>query len=286
LYFEPAEEEYRIGEKFILEIRVDTAGECINAVEVSFNYPTDKLTAVEFVESRSILTLWPKPAEIDEDDGRVTFSGGLPGGFCPEDDESALLGELIMEVDEINRESEERIRFWRTSKILLNDGYATPMDYSRRSAYLTLIPEEVEDPVDPMQERIEEDTRPPKIFDLILRRTPFLFNGKYFIIFSAEDKESGIDYFEISEQRRVGFVGAEAKRWTRWERAESPYVLEDQDLRSIIRVRAVDKAGNETIKKINPPVNRWDILPWMAAFILIGAAAWRVKEVKKFNAQQ
>jgi hypothetical protein len=37
-----------------------------------------------------------------------------------------------------------------------------------------------------------------------------------------------------------------------WVRAESPYVLKDQTLNSIIRVKAIDKAGNEYIATLIP----------------------------------
>lgn len=50
-----------------------------------------------------------------------------------------------------------------------------------------------------------------------------------------------------------------------WQKGESPYLLTDQSLKSIIKVRAVDKAGNERIETISPvqvvPVSRiWKIL--------------------------
>lgn len=277
LYLNPAREDYRIGEKFILEIKVDT-DECINAAEILISYPTDKFTVVDFIESRSDLGLWLRPAEIYDNIGAITFIAGAPGGICSEED--ILLGEILMEVDEINRETTERIRFWGTSKILLNDGQATSLDISRRSAYLNLYPEPVEERIDPMEDRIKEDEEPPKIFDLKIRRDPSIFNGKFFLIFSAEDRGSGIDYFEISEQKRLGFITAESEKWERWERAESPYILEDQRLRSIIKIRAVDKAGNETIEVIEPSYGAWDFVPWAGIVLFILLLIYILKKQK------
>ena len=281
LYFEPEGGEYRIGEKFILELRVDTGGECINAAEIHFSYPTDKFTAKEFMESRSNLTLWLQPAQIYKEIGTVTFSAGVPGGFCPPEGESVLLGEVLMEVNEIHRETIERIRFWGLSRVLLNDGQATPLDFKRKSAYLTLLPERDEEGRDPMQDRIEEDREPPKIFDLKIKRDPSLFGGDHFLIFSAEDRGSGIDYFKISEQKRIGFITAESEKWDRWDRAESPYVLSDQRLRSVIKVRAVDKAGNETVKVIEPPYGAWDLAPWTVSVLVVFLIIYILKKRKE-----
>ena len=52
-----------------------------------------------------------------------------------------------------------------------------------------------------------------------------------------------------------------------WERAESPYLLKDQSLKSIIKVKAVDKAGNEKIVKVAPFKK---IFPYWIIIFLIG----------------
>ncbi len=281
LFFEPAEIEKRIDEKFIAEVRVDTKGECINAAEVHLLYPRFILQAEEFLSNRSDFTLWPESPEIHDDIGFVTFTGGIPGGYCPEDGESVLLGEILFKVGHTHREVSGEARFWGGSRIMLNDGLATPLDYTRKRARFTVIPEVAEDPEDPLLKRFLEDSEAPEIFNLQLNRDPGIFGGKYFLIFNARDEGSGIDYFKISEQKRIGFITAESEKWERWERAESPYLLQDQTRNSVIKVKAVDRAGNETVKTIHPPVSWRDVAPWVIVILVALFVNWRIKRNKE-----
>ncbi|MFH1423699.1 MAG: hypothetical protein ABIG29_01985, partial [Candidatus Nealsonbacteria bacterium] len=132
-----------------------------------------------------------------------------------------------------------KVEFLESSQILLNDGLGTPVKFSTRGAEFTISPKPFDAaPLDPArgrnewQEEIAKDTVPPEIFKIEINQDPLIFEEKYFIIFSTTDKQTGIDYYEIKEREGD------------WVKTTSPYMLEDQGLRSIIRVRAVDKAGN------------------------------------------
>ncbi|MDZ4260605.1 MAG: hypothetical protein U1A25_02970, partial [Candidatus Sungbacteria bacterium] len=74
-----------------------------------------------------------------------------------------------------------------------------------------------------------------------------LFEGKRFLVFATQDKISGLDYYTIKESRQNFFTF-----FSKWSQAKSPYVLQDQELRSSIFVKAVDNAGNKRIVKIMP----------------------------------
>jgi hypothetical protein len=84
-----------------------------------------------------------------------------------------------------------------------------------------------------------------------------VFGGLYYIVFSTVDKQSGVDHYEVFEN------GA-------WEKVVSPYKLPDQSLKSEIKVKAIDKAGNErvgdyagdVIPPSQAPVNPYDSLLW------------------------
>ena len=94
------------------------------------------------------------------------------------------------------------------------------------------------------------DTEPPEEFTPKIGQDPSVFEGKYFLSFFAVDRMSGLDHYEIQEEPRI-----ETRSTTEdeWEIAETPYLLKDQSLNSIIKVKAVDKAGNERIAEIIPP---------------------------------
>lgn len=76
--------------------------------------------------------------------------------------------------------------------------------------------------------------------------------GKKYLIFNARDTVSGIDHYEIKEKIKRGildkFNGIDEGNF---ERAESPYLLKDQGLEGGIIIKAIDKAGNETLAEIH-----------------------------------
>jgi len=90
-------------------------------------------------------------------------------------------------------------------------------------------------PKNEWRDLIEKDETLPEFVEAIVSRDSRLFDNQYFMSFFAIDKDSGIAYYEIKEGDR-NFI-----------RAESPYLLQDQSLKEIIKIKAVDKAGGESI---------------------------------------
>lgn len=274
LYLEPASGEYQPGDTFIVEVKIDTEEECINAVEAKLKFSQDVLEAVDFSQGSSILTLWPKVPEINQASGLVSFAGGIPGGYCGEipgdPGPSHLLGKLVFRVRETDAKQVE-IVFQEDSQVLLNDGLGTSAKLKTRGSVFTILPEKAEIPKDEWQEELEKDTIPPEFFEIEIGKDPAIFDGKYFIIFFSTDKQTGLDYYEVKEGERD------------WKRAESPYLLEDQALQSIIKVKGVDKAGNERIAEFIPSAQKpfpW----WVIIMALFGVLAifwiWK-KHIKK-----
>jgi hypothetical protein len=102
--------------------------------------------------------------------------------------------------------------------------------------------------VNPWQDSVTTDNVIPEKFSITLERTTNAFSNDYFVVFNTTDKQSGIDHYEVIEEplnskNLFGWGAATAP----WVVAKSPYVLEDQSLNSTIRVKAIDKAGNEYI---------------------------------------
>jgi len=275
LYLGPASGEYYQGGTFIIEARIDPEGECINTVGVNLSFSQDILEVVDFSQGNSILDFWIEEPSFDQTQGRISFTGGIPGGYCgilPGDPgESNLLGKLIFKVKDAGEQFSDtaEVNFLDISQVLLNDGQGTPAKLTTRGAIFTILPEKLEVPEDEWQEELKKDNIPPEPFKIEVNQNSAIFEGKYFITFSTTDKQTGIDYFEIKEGKGD------------WEKVTPPYLLKDQGLENIIKVKAVDKAGNERITEYAPPKKPFPYWLIIVALLLGGIILWLVKYKKR-----
>lgn len=269
LYFDPADGQYQPGQTFIVKVKIDTEQECINAIRVDLSYNKDVLEIIDFSQGKSIISLWLEPLDINKEEGKIYFSGGIPGGYCgqlPGDPgESDVLGKIIFKMPGLSATEKEKniaeIKFSENSQVLLNDAFGTKARLTLRGAKFE-ISEKAPSVIDQWEKEILEDKIPPESFEVLVLKEPSVFEEKYFIIFQTLDKQTGIDYYEIKEGERD------------WKKAVSPYMLENQRLSSIIKVRAIDKAGNERMAEYIPSLVRRGLPWWAIILILIGAIAW------------
>jgi len=255
LYLEPSRGEYRAGDSFILETRIDTQGECINAVEVDISFPNNLLALEDFSTGESILSHWiekPTTADINRinSEGRLSFSGGIPGGYCGriagDPALTNILGKIIFRIPSLTiggtADNLAKIDILSGSKVFLHDGRGTEAKLNVQPAEI-FISDKATSTQSLWQKQLSEDDIPPEPFVIELKSSPGMFDGQYFIVFWAIDKQTGVDHFEVKEGYRD------------FKSAESPYLLEDQTLGGKIMVKAVDKAGNERTVEYLPEEN-------------------------------
>ena len=153
-------------------------------------------------------------------------------------------------------DSDVKIDFAPETQVLLNDGEGTRAQLTALGGTFVLD----KSPsgggiVDEWREVVRNDNLPPESFSLELVKDEdgIDFGGRYYIVFNTSDKQSGISHYEIMEepvlefsQFKWGGVGVP------WVKESSPYVIKDQSLNSIIRVKAIDKAGNEYVATYIP----------------------------------
>ncbi len=255
LYLEPSSGEFSLGDVFSVSILVDTEKENINVVNVDLNYSSDILTAKDFSQGNSILNLWVEKPEINKGVGKISFTGGIPGGFKGN---KGFLGKVFFET---KKEGRAEVFFEDSSEILLNDGFGTKADLERKKATFNISAEVLRIPEDQLQKEIEKDNIPPEPFVVEINQSPSIFEGKYFITFNTTDKQTGVDHFEVKEGKRD------------WKIVSSPYLLENQNLGEEIKVKVVDKAGNERVESIKPravkPVIDWRLIVKIVLVILV-----------------
>ena len=242
-----SESEIAIGQEFQVDLILDTDGEDINAIEAKIFFPEKSLKLQEIRDSNSISNIWVKRPKIERS-GIIDFSGIIPGGYK---EVEGFIFSVIFRADESGRGAVEV----KDAKILLNDGKGTAASLKISNFQFIL---ETEFPTK-IQISKSKDIDSPELFAPEIARDPNIFDGKWFLVFAAQDKGSGIDHYKVCERIKTTCVIA-----------ESPYVLQNQNLDRKIFVKAIDKNGNERIA-ILPPKSAPRYQKWLV-YIIFGAA--------------
>lgn len=288
LYLDPPRDMLQAGDATIIAVRLDVdrdEGVCVNTADVTITYP-DTIQAVDTTTRNSIFPLWVERPTINEARQQITFAGGIPNGYCGriEGDPGVtnVLAEIVFRALPINGEATATgtvevaaIDFTNDTVLYSNDGFGTQIAPEKFGAAVSILPSTGVQLRDPWSEIVQADTIPPEPFSIQLERDDTLFGGDYYIVFNTTDKQSGIALYEVMEEPlaeqflfRFGQVGAP------WREAKSPYRLRDQTLHSTIRVRAIDKAGNQYVATFVPdPSLRVRVIhPLEWVFIALGSA--------------
>jgi hypothetical protein len=280
LYIDPAFAGISRGDAIDLSVRLDVDEEneeCINAVDGVIQY-SENIVPVDISIGDSIFSMWVEQPTIDKENHTITFAGGIPNGYCgriPGDPRlTNTLVKLIFRspgfsIGGGSGTSTATVEFTSETTAYLNDGFGTKAPLALFGSQIDLSRTAGATLKDPWREAVVSDSIPPAEFSIALEKIPAEY-GKYSIIFNTTDKQTGIDHYEVIEEPLSKFMAFE---WGRanapWIVARSPYELRDQSLNSTIRVRAVDKAGNEYIATLLP--NK-EIRTIPTRVIIIGAA--------------
>lgn len=289
VYLDPGSGVYGEGNTFSTKVRIDPIDACINAVDIILNYPANSIKAIDVTRGESILTLWTVEPTIDEANGTVQFSGGLPGGYCGRVDGDPgftnVLAEIIFQVPGFSvgppPEQFGEIIFSSSSQVLLNDGLGTPAEVIFQNSSFERVPPGQGSGSQDWFQILASDTTQPEPFSVELVRDPTVFDGQWYLVWNTLDKQSGIDHYEVYETDldNRGFVVGKKDKPAQWVRGSSPYVLLDQSLNSLVTVKAIDKAGNERVStkipedsirtKTAKPINKSFFYIGIGMFVLL-----------------
>lgn len=234
LYFQPKNTPLLVSQEQIVTLLLDSK-EPVNAVEMYVEYPENILELKSIDDGNSIISFWIQRPEIPASGkGELHLAGVIPGGF------SSNQGKLIS-LHFVAKNPGNAVVYVKNPQALINDGQATPAKVSVDSVSFTIKEAGVGQTIPPSGEL--EDVTPPEIFAPTIGQDPTLFDGRYFIVFSTQDKGSGVDHYEISEEKGFlrSFFGPDESNF---KIAISPYELIDQSLQSPIFIRAIDRKGN------------------------------------------
>lgn len=260
-YFE-APASLRLGEQVEATLFLDTEGETINAIEGKIQFSEDKLSFSGINDGGSIINFWVEDPIINRNE--VRFSGIIPGGYTGEK------GKILSISIEGKKSGKAEIKPI-VQNALLNDGNGTPTHVKEEPALFevsNLIFEET-------QLNFFDDHTPPEPIVIEILQDKNMYEGKWTIVFYSQDKNSGIDHYEVKE----GINGE-------WRRAESPYLLSNQEVNEDIFVKAIDRAGNFVESKTEGPRKKqklvnFDVMFAISVFlVLIIVMAFIIKKRK------
>lgn len=197
----------------------------VNAFSGILNFPSNLLIPVSVSDGSSIVSIWiTHPATTTKN---IAFAGITPGGF------SGRGGTLFKVLFRTTAAVDATLSLTNV-QILRNDGAGT-------NEPVTLVPVTISIAQESSATFVEApDKAPPEPFVAYLGRSPQLFKNEYYLAFTAVDKNSGIDHYEVAETRWPLWLVTPV-----WRRVDSPYVIHDQYLTSDIFIKAFDRAGNE-----------------------------------------
>ena len=235
-YIDTNHSEFFVGDTMLFSVRINSENKDINTVEgeVSLDYSAGAVSLTDINTAGSKFSLWPGKPLPSEHSARISFTGGSPGGFVSKD---AIVFNIVLKLQKTG----QIILSPNNIGVYLNDGKGTKDEVSAKDLIINILPKKPDaQSADDWGAIISNDKTAPEPFEIIVGKDPSIFNGQYFISFFTTDAESGVAYYEVQEGKR-DFI-----------RTESPYLLQDQTLSGIIKVKAVDKAGNERTTELAP----------------------------------
>ena len=270
LYIDPSEAVGYRADTLTLSVHVDPGqDECINAVKAVISYDPN-IVAVDVSRGNSIFSLWVEEPVIDTQNHTISFAGGIPNGYCGriagDPRLTNIIADIVFNVPGFTVGATggdtATVEFLSETEVLLNDGLGTIAPLTTFGSKVELKSSAGTEIQNEWSKAVTSDKTPPELFSIELITDASAFSGKYYIAFSTVDKQTGIDHYEVYEEPIADlqlFTWGEPNRV--WTTVQSPYVLNDQLLRSVIRVKAIDKAGNERIATYAPDASLIKINP-------------------------
>ncbi len=253
VYLEASRTNISVGDTVVVTVKINAEGAVLNSIDgqIGLKYGAGAATVQEFSLAHSALGLWPRTPSLSTDGQTVSFVGGVPGGFSIE---GATVFNIIVQAKKAGTIT---ITPQNTS-VYLNDGKGTTVTTQLKGITLTVAAAKSGSPAtDDWSSVVSTDRTPPEPFIVVLGQDPSLFSGKKFAFFSAVDNQSGISYYDVSENGGPVI------------RSGSTYVLQDQSGNATLNVTAYDKAGNKTVAAYSNGSSLWSNINWLAISIAL-----------------
>lgn len=240
-------ESFKDGDNYIVNVYLQSEKE-INGLSGVLSFDNN-LSLKRIDEGKSVVNFWLDKPHRDSDN-KIVFSGFTPNGFKGKNLIFSAIFSLNKDFGVISPSD---------FNVFLNDGNGSVESVNYEDF---ILKKDLS-----LDIKTEKDNIKPELFFPEIQKDEALFDGKYFVVFSTIDKQSGIDKYQIkeSEHRFINFS-------SRFVNAENPYILKDQDQRSFVFIRAFDYNGNFREVIIDPiyPLNWYEnVYYWITIILLL-----------------
>jgi len=228
VYIDTSHPDFFVGDTIMFSVRVDSENKNINAAEgsVLLDYLTESVSLIDINTSGSKFSLWPGKPLPSESNTSISFAGGSPGGFSSKD---AIIFNIVLKLQKVGQITLTPNNF----SVYLNDGKGTKDEVGVKNLVIDVLPKKLDSQsVDDWNNLISNDKTPPEPFEIYVEQEGSVFDGKKFLSFSTTDTQSGIAYYEVTEDDLPPV------------RSDGTYILQEQNKPVQVTISAYDSAGN------------------------------------------
>jgi len=118
VYFKESNVNINRGDIFSIDLKI-SSDKSINVIDGTLLFDNKKLFVREVKTDGSLFTIWAKSPTFDNSAGKISFTGGVPGGFAGKD------GQVIKITFRAKGEGNTKIDFQDIFSVFLNDGLGT-----------------------------------------------------------------------------------------------------------------------------------------------------------------
>lgn len=260
----PKVSDIKVGDEVLVTVDLKSDGTAYNAVEGTI-LVNDKFEIEKTITGSSVISIWlENPNNFSGNS--INFSGIVPSGY------NAESGQIMSIVLKAKSSGAGSISL-KNANLFENDGLGTSIRIPEKDLWLNIAGAPAN--YEPYKISVKDETS-PEVFKVSLIREKDLFDGKYALIFRADDKGSGIKEYDITEGKKV------------FKQVNSPYLLENQRLNEKIYVTAFDFTGNSREVRVVVPnkvcigikcFNKYAFIV-VCALVIVSLVLWFLKKKK------
>ena len=230
LYLDANCSQMRVGDDIEVSLMLDTDEDVINAIEGSVSF-SQNLIVRQIRYGSSLIQLWMQKPTQEGDS--IDYAGIVPGGYDGELSphwKGKRPGKILSVMFEATKTGDAWIQVDRDSVVLLHDGAGTEASLVVRDMNIEVT--EGGNVIEHKEVDWNDNISPEPFMPIVIRKPDNFLTGKYYVVFDAQDKSSGVHHYEVQEGESGRVI------------AESPYLLKNQRLDQDVTVIAFDNAGN------------------------------------------